>query len=251
MENAKKPRNAYHHGDLRAALIASARALVTAGGTESFSLREAARAVGVSANAAYRHFDDKAALLAAVAADGFARLAAEMEATAPPVDAPSSRRSPGAARGRAAAHGPLRGLSRPAADAVEALRSLGRAYVVFAHREPSIFRLMFGPAGLPLLRAGASTEASHSSSFLPTTTPLDLLEQALDRLVTVGLLPRPRRALAASSAWSAVHGYASLTLDLGGFGAAPLRGDDGVDPALEALLDFTVSGLCSAGVNRS
>jgi AcrR family transcriptional regulator len=71
-------RDAYHHGDLRNALVASAVRLIEASGPGAFSLREAAREVGVSANAAYRHFDDKSALITAVAADGFARLAERM-----------------------------------------------------------------------------------------------------------------------------------------------------------------------------
>jgi AcrR family transcriptional regulator len=73
-----QPRDAYHHGDLRNALVASAVRLIEASGPGAFSLREAAREVGVSANAAYRHFDDKSALITAVAADGFARLAERM-----------------------------------------------------------------------------------------------------------------------------------------------------------------------------
>jgi AcrR family transcriptional regulator len=52
--------------------------LIEAGGPGAFSLREAAREVGVSANAAYRHFEDKSALMTAVAADGFARLGKRM-----------------------------------------------------------------------------------------------------------------------------------------------------------------------------
>jgi NAD(P)-dependent dehydrogenase (short-subunit alcohol dehydrogenase family) len=71
-------RDGYHHGDLRNALVASAVRLIETSGTSSFSLREAAREVGVSANAAYRHFDDKSALMTAVAAFGFRQLATQM-----------------------------------------------------------------------------------------------------------------------------------------------------------------------------
>jgi AcrR family transcriptional regulator len=51
-----RSRDSYHHGDLRNALISSAVRLIEQRGEASFSLREAARDVGVSANAAYRHF---------------------------------------------------------------------------------------------------------------------------------------------------------------------------------------------------
>jgi AcrR family transcriptional regulator len=66
---------AYHHGDLRNALVAAAVQLVERGGEASFSLREAAREVEVSPNAAYRHFDDKSALMTAAAAEGSDKLA--------------------------------------------------------------------------------------------------------------------------------------------------------------------------------
>lgn len=95
----------YHHGDLRAALLDAADALLDAGGDGAVSLREAARMAGVSATAAYRHFADKDALLAALAARHF--------------------RDFGAALAAAPASGP--------------------AYVSFALARPGRFRLMFGP----------------------------------------------------------------------------------------------------------
>ncbi|MFM9014057.1 MAG: TetR/AcrR family transcriptional regulator, partial [Gemmatimonadota bacterium] len=110
-----QPRDAYHHGDLRNALVASAVRLIESSGPGAFSLREAAREVGVSANAAYRHFDDKSALMAAVAADGFARLAARMR--------------------RAMDDASTRGADGP--PPVVRFKAVGRAYVEFAadHRE--------------------------------------------------------------------------------------------------------------------
>jgi AcrR family transcriptional regulator len=71
-------RDSYHHGDLRNALISSAVRLIERRGEASFSLREAARDVGVSANAAYRHFEDKSAVLAAVAAGALEQFARPM-----------------------------------------------------------------------------------------------------------------------------------------------------------------------------
>lgn len=69
----------YHHGDLRAALVEAARGLVERQGAASVSLREVARLAGVSHNAPYRHFADREALLAAVAAGGFRDLTAALE----------------------------------------------------------------------------------------------------------------------------------------------------------------------------
>src|SRR5215212_3301441 len=64
----------YHHGDLRQALVDAAIELLREGGVDALTLRAAARRAGVSQAAPYRHFADHADLLAAVAADGFARL---------------------------------------------------------------------------------------------------------------------------------------------------------------------------------
>jgi AcrR family transcriptional regulator len=74
----------YHHGDLRAALLAQAEATLRVSGVDGLSLRELARAVGVSHGAPRRHFDDKAALLEALVAEGFRRLGSELAASAEP-----------------------------------------------------------------------------------------------------------------------------------------------------------------------
>ncbi|WP_419758200.1 TetR/AcrR family transcriptional regulator [Acidisoma sp.] len=124
---------AYHHGDLPAALINAARVLLAESGTEALSLRAVARRAGVSAMAPYRHFPDKEALLAAVAADGFREFRAALEAADGSV--PPDR----------------------------ALLEQGVAYVRFACEQPALFRLMFGPprqAPHPKLRH--DQEQSHS-----------------------------------------------------------------------------------------
>lgn len=105
---------AYHHGDLRPALLAAAAALLAEQGVTGLSLRAVARGAGVSAMAPYRHFADKAALLAALAEDGFRRLESVLTAAA-------------------------------GATAPDRLRAQGVAYVGFALAEPALFRLMFGP----------------------------------------------------------------------------------------------------------
>ena len=57
----------YHHGDLRRVLIDAALKLAEEGGPEAISVREAARRAGVSPGAPFRHFESRAALMAAVA----------------------------------------------------------------------------------------------------------------------------------------------------------------------------------------
>lgn len=107
-------RSTYYHGDLRAALLAAARALLDEGGVPAVTLREAARRAGVSPGATYRHFADKDALLTALAVQGFGEFAEVMKAAS-------------------------KGSSEPMAD-------MGVAYVQFAVDRPGLFRLMFGPA---------------------------------------------------------------------------------------------------------
>ena len=78
--------SAYHHGDLRSALLAEAAVMISEGGTSSVTMRATGRRLGVSRFAPYRHFADKSALLVAVAAAGFDR-------TRPPPTRSSPRRA--------------------------------------------------------------------------------------------------------------------------------------------------------------
>ena len=113
--NTRPPISAhsYHHGDLRAALVRAALAQVERDGPEAVSLSALAKALGVSQPAPYRHFADREALLAAVAAEGFLAFAAAM---------------------RAATRG---------APVGEQLGRLARAYVAFARERIGLYRLMF------------------------------------------------------------------------------------------------------------
>jgi AcrR family transcriptional regulator len=74
----------YHHGDLRAALLSAAERRLQTTGVDGLSLRELAREIGVSHAAPRRHFDDRAALLEALAAEGFRRLKTVLTAAALP-----------------------------------------------------------------------------------------------------------------------------------------------------------------------
>src|SRR5215211_6045080 len=88
------PPRSYHHGDLRRALLDAALALLRASGLDALTLRAVARAAGVSQTAPYRHFADRAALLAGVAEDGFRRLHARLvRAAASPTPPGATERS--------------------------------------------------------------------------------------------------------------------------------------------------------------
>src|SRR5690606_32088555 len=73
---ARKPKDRYHHGDLRQALLQAAVRTLQKQGYEALTLRAVGEELGVSRSALYRHFADKAALLTAVASEGFRLLRA-------------------------------------------------------------------------------------------------------------------------------------------------------------------------------
>src|SRR3954469_5833254 len=104
----------YHHGDLRAALVEAASQAVDAGGPEAVSLRDLAKALGVSTAAPYRHFADRRALLSEVAARGFVHLTRDYL--------------------RVTAANP---------DPIKGQREMARLYLGLAFGQPGLFRLMF------------------------------------------------------------------------------------------------------------
>lgn len=74
-------RDSYHHGDLKAAILAQAAVLVAERGADGVSLRELARAAGVSHAAPAHHFTDRRGLFTALATEGFRLLAAALAAS--------------------------------------------------------------------------------------------------------------------------------------------------------------------------
>jgi AcrR family transcriptional regulator len=123
-------RSTYHHGNLRPALIAAARNMLDTDGPGAVSLREAARRIGVSATATYRHFADKDHLLAVVAAEGYREFAERL---------------------------------RQAHAGSEGFSGVGMAYIEFALEHPGLFRLMFGPLRRDLKRYPELAEASDEA----------------------------------------------------------------------------------------
>src|ERR1700739_1845042 len=78
----------YHHGDLRSALVSAALELLEEGGETALSLRAVARRAGVSPAAPYRHYEDREALVSAVAAVGYRELAERLGAAHPAPSTP-------------------------------------------------------------------------------------------------------------------------------------------------------------------
>jgi AcrR family transcriptional regulator len=172
----------YHHGDLRRALVLAGVELAREGGPSAIVLREAARRVGVSPNAAYRHFDDLPALIEAVGEDARLTLARSMQA----------------GLGRLVATGDAR------QDAVEALHVVGLAYVRFALAEPGLYAAAF-QGDFPGAEPGAEPCDEEPS-------PAGILETVLDGLLAAGVMSAEDRPFAFAHAWSAVHGLSMLLL---------------------------------------
>src|SRR5260370_2879655 len=78
-------RRGYHHGNLRKALVEATLRLIEEGGPASVTVRDAARRAGVSSGAPFRHFSNRAALMAALASAAPRRFRAEIAARLPTV----------------------------------------------------------------------------------------------------------------------------------------------------------------------
>jgi len=114
VSTSESPARAYHHGDLRTALVEAGLTALETTAIGDLSLRQLARDVGVSATAVYRHFPDKQALLGALAQAGLDQLGQAQQAAA------------------------------AATSADDMFAATGRAYVRWALDHPALFRLVFG-----------------------------------------------------------------------------------------------------------
>ncbi|HEV8555621.1 MAG TPA: TetR/AcrR family transcriptional regulator [Actinophytocola sp.] len=195
----------YHHGDLRNALGEAAVQLASEGGPDSVTVRAAARLVGVTPTAAYRHYTGHEELVAEAKDQCLAKLGAAIaeELVALP---PTGSRVQAALRNLAAA---------------------GRAYVKFALAEPGQFRTCFFQGGAVL-----DKDPGENAVF-------GMLVGLLDELVAAGFLKPDRRPMAEVAAWSAVHGLALLMLD------GPLRdvSDEIKQEAIRRTMLISLSGL--------
>ncbi len=172
---AKTRKRSFHHGNLREELIDAALA---APDIEGLSLRQLAGSLGVTAAAAYRHFDSRENLLFEVARIGFNRLrqrfASAFDIASPPSDAEEAR---------------LR------------LNRLAQAYLQFADEEPALWRLIFGAQAEAYRQTVDSRDNPDSYEYLPA---------ALLGLYLKGVVPTQPSERDALFAWSAVHGAATL-----------------------------------------
>ncbi|WP_374547978.1 TetR/AcrR family transcriptional regulator [Rhodoblastus sp.] len=188
----------YHHGRLRQALLAAARALISERGPAGFTLAEAAKRVGVTGAAPYRHFADRNALIAALADEGFQHFNEEL--------------------GRAWDGG------RP--DALSALRRRGAAYLAFARAEPGLYKAMFGDAGA-LARQAEDSAARKAFD--------ELVRSAVAVLRQFHAPEKGARGLALQI-WATTHGVAELML-AGHFGDKTDQASALLEESISALID--------------
>ena len=175
-QDDRRGRRSYHHGNLREALIEAARQLMAEHGPEGVTLSEAARMAGVSPAAPYRHFKDRANLVAALAVEGFTHFADTLEKA-----------------WNNGAGGPLASLTR-----------VGYAYVDFARRQPAFYTAMFESG----IDHGSDPELSRQSN-----RAFGVLRDAAAAMHAT--LPEERRApplMMALHIWTMAHGISSLFL---------------------------------------
>lgn len=164
---------AYHHGDLRNALLISATEMLATEGVHNLSLRKVAQHLGVSHNAPYQHFADKEALIAAIAEQGFQRLGETIQIT----------------------------IAQTHEQTVTArLAAAGRAYVQFMTQKPHYLAVMFGRfehENYPIL-----AQAAHQT--------LALLVGIIEDGQHEGVFKPGNSAQIAGVIWIVVHGLSAI-----------------------------------------
>jgi AcrR family transcriptional regulator len=209
--SARARAHPYHHGDLRNALVEAAVQLAHEGGPSAIVLREAARRVGVSPNAAYRHFDALPDLVVEVAQVALTRMAEVMQVELDQLVATDD----------------------PASDAAARLMAVGRGYVRFALDEPGLFSTAFSShEDMSKQKFGAPGVAS--------SPPEALLQDRLDELVAAGVVKPADYDAIAKTCWAVVHGLSLLLL--GPMSGVPV---DERPALIDACLSVIGRGLAS------
>ncbi|QHQ34951.1 TetR/AcrR family transcriptional regulator [Algicella marina] len=171
---ADTPRKAYHHGNLRQALVEATLELVVEKGPLGFTLAEAARRAGVSAAAPYRHFKGREELIEEAALQGFEMFADLME------------------------HAYKDGQP----SALSAFSATGRAYLAFARKNPGHYITMF-ESGVSIA-GNSALKAASDRAFGVLTRAADALSQHMppDR--------RPPPSMVSHHIWALSHGVVEL-----------------------------------------
>jgi AcrR family transcriptional regulator len=177
MSETNRKKEKYHHGDLRQATINTAVEIVAVQGVEALTLREVAQRIGVSRMAPYRHFENKSALLAAVAEEGFEMMYRHLQQT----------------------------LAQLLPEPLPKLQKLGVAYVLYATSHPTHYRVMFG-SQIEAITSYPNLDATAKKNF-------NLLLQSIVECQKAELICRDRPEKIAQMLWSLTHGLSMLIID--------------------------------------
>jgi AcrR family transcriptional regulator len=175
----------YHHGDLRAGLLAAAERILVRDGIQGLTLRAAAREAGVSHAAPKNHFGDLTGLLSELAAVGFDRFNAAMKAAV--------------------------SLTDEAVPDADRMSALGAGYVRFARANPGLFLLMFRGERLDFTRPTLRDASASAFDRLAGSTGAPVGYPHKARSIRPGLTVG--QAAQIVSAWAMVHGLAMLLID--------------------------------------
>ncbi|MER8435903.1 TetR/AcrR family transcriptional regulator [Mesorhizobium sp. M1312] len=170
------PNRPYHHGDLRRAVIETTLDMLREEKGWQFTLREVARRAGVSHAAPYKHFPDKAALLAEIAMIGFDRLRASLAAAKP----------------------------KAAKTLRDEITPIARAYVAFGTDNPALYRLMFSA------EEGKAVGMHLNERALAV---FDVLLEILRRGQAAGSIRKRPIEGQAAAGWGLIHGMTMLAID--------------------------------------
>jgi len=173
----------YHHGDLRRALLDAALQLVAERGIPDFTLREVARQAGVSHNAPYNHFADKAELVVALTVEGFQKLEVTLCST----------------------------YEQTAGTPLERTLAISGAYLRFALEHPAAYSLMFRPELRQSSHNGRECDEAVESAA--KTTFQVLLDGIAASQQAGELRAEPSVKMLALALWSTMHGLTVLFLD--------------------------------------
>ena len=202
---ASRTTRGYHHGNLREALLEAALELAELKGPAGVSVREAARRLGVSPAAPFRHFPNRRALMTALAAEASERLRIEVR----------------------------KAMTRERGDALARLRAVGRGYMQWARRHPSHFQIISARGEIDL--AGSPTLLHNIQEVR------ELTEQALHAGQAQGsITDRHDAAALALLARATVYGLARMQIDdhFGQWGVASAAVPAAVDATLDLLIDL-------------
>ena len=172
--NGKSHGRSYHHGDLKRSLIEAGEDLLSRKGVSGLSLREVAKAAGVSHSAPYRHFRDKADLLAAIAQRGFETM----------IDAESEL---------------LRSCTDPGEQFVRAYMD----YVIVMAKNPERTKLMFGG----IIDMKVAPPPLKQSAYRAFQGLVRIVRNCQDS----GIFQEGETLELAFTAWTGMHGLALLT----------------------------------------